>query len=362
MSSNMHKILPSLFLSAALVLSSSLGMAPCAYADEEEVEKASEKLDEAVDAYTEAEDKVEEIDERIAENEAKAEELEAEIAENKDASDAAVCSAYRYQKSSYTLIDLIFSSEDVSTLFGTLEYIEKYQESIMEVVDEQTARMDELEEVEAELLDDKTAAAEALEESEEALAAAEEARDYAIAKAEEEAEAEAAAKAEEEAAAKAEAEEEAEEEEADIESDSNSTVASTSPGSSSSTSGIDFSMSRADFVDEWGPRIDAYLSGSPLSGYGDVFAGSAWDYGVDPRWSPAIACIESSKGLYCSYSHNAWGWGSVSWSSWEEAIPAHISGLSRLYGSTLTMDAAMKYNCADYTTWYQKCLSEMDKI
>ena len=37
---------------------------------------------------------------------------------------------------------------------------------------------------------------------------------------------------------------------------------------------------------------------------------------VDPRFSPAISAVESSKGLYCFRSHNAWGWGSSSWNTW----------------------------------------------
>ena len=62
------------------------------------------------------------------------------------------------------------------------------------------------------------------------------------------------------------------------------------------------------FINEWTSRIDNYLAGSPMAGQGYNFAVAAWNTGVDPRWSPAIACIESSKGLYCAGSYNAWGW------------------------------------------------------
>lgn len=79
------------------------------------------------------------------------------------------------------------------------------------------------------------------------------------------------------------------------------------------------------FVAQWTGRIDAYLAGSPMAGTGKVFAEAAWDYGVDPRWSPAISNTESSKGLYCSGSCNAWGWGGCSWGSWEEAIRDHVA-------------------------------------
>ena len=71
-------------------------------------------------------------------------------------------------------------------------------------------------------------------------------------------------------------------------------------------------MGKAAFIEEWTARIDAYLAGSPLAGYGSVFAEAAWEYSIDPRWSPAISNTESSKGRICFLPHNAWGWGDVS--------------------------------------------------
>ena len=116
------------------------------------------------------------------------------------------------------------------------------------------------------------------------------------------------------------------------------------------------------FVSEWTERIDAYLEGSPLAGYGETFAEAAWAYDVDPRWSPAISCIESSKGAVCFRSHNAWGWGSASWGSWEEAIWAHVQGLAEGYGSTNSLDAAARYCPPSYESWYASVQSEMDRI
>ena len=84
------------------------------------------------------------------------------------------------------------------------------------------------------------------------------------------------------------------------------------------------------FINEWTSRIDNYLAGSPMAGQGYNFAVAAWNTGVDPRWSPAIACIESSKGLYCAGSYNAWGWsarggGWRSFGSWSEGVSAHVA-------------------------------------
>ena len=98
---------------------------------------------------------------------------------------------------------------------------------------------------------------------------------------------------------------------------------------------IDWSVGREAFVAEWSARIDAYLAGSPLSGYGTTFAEAAWENGIDPRWSPAISNTESGKGSVCFLPHNAWGWGSSAWGDWDTAIRAHVAGLASGYGYSL---------------------------
>jgi hypothetical protein len=135
-----------------------------------------------------------------------------------------------------------------------------------------------------------------------------------------------------------------------------------SSSTESSSSSVDWSSDRSSFISSWGARIDAYLAGSPLAGYGSTFAAAAWDYGVDPRWSPAIACIESSKGAYCFLPYNAWGWGSVSWSSWDEAIYGHVAGLARGYGYTISYEAAQRYCPPTADDWYWSVLSQMNSI
>ena len=115
-------------------------------------------------------------------------------------------------------------------------------------------------------------------------------------------------------------------------------------------------------VGGWAARIDAYLAGSPLAGYGATFAEAAAAYGVDPRFSPAISCIESSKGAICFLPHNAWGWGSSSWSDWESAIYSHVAGLASMYGGTLTLEGAQMYCPPSYQEWYSSVLAEMNSI
>ena len=132
--------------------------------------------------------------------------------------------------------------------------------------------------------------------------------------------------------------------------------------SANSPSAIDWTSDKASFVAEWAPRIDAYLGSAPLGGYGTTFAEAAWDYGVDPRWSPAISCIESSKGRNCFRLHNAWGWGDVNWESWDVAIREHVAGLSRGYGYTISIANAQKYCPPTWQSWYSLVLSEMERI
>lgn len=125
---------------------------------------------------------------------------------------------------------------------------------------------------------------------------------------------------------------------------------------------VDWTVGKEVFVAEWSGRIDAYLAGSPLSGYGPTFAEAAWDNGVDPRWSPAISNTESSKGAVCFMSHNAWGWGASAWGDWDTAIRSHVAGLASGYGYSLTLDAAYAYCPPHAVDWYNKTLAQMASI
>ena len=122
---------------------------------------------------------------------------------------------------------------------------------------------------------------------------------------------------------------------------------------------VDWSVGREAFVAEWASRIDAYLSGSALSGYGYAFAEAAWDYGVDPRWSPAITDTESGKGSVCFLPCNAWGWGESSWGDWDTAIRSHVKGLAEGYGYCVTPSAAVVYCPPNSGFWYSNTYEEM---
>lgn len=125
---------------------------------------------------------------------------------------------------------------------------------------------------------------------------------------------------------------------------------------------VDWSVGKDAFIAEWSGRIDNYLAGSPLEGYGQVFAEAAWDNGVDPRWSPAISNTESSKGAVCFRPCNAWGWGDAGWGDWDTAIRSHVAGLAAGYGYSITVDAAQVYCPPNWEEWYNKTLGQMASI
>ena len=112
---------------------------------------------------------------------------------------------------------------------------------------------------------------------------------------------------------------------------------------------VDWSCGKDAFISEWTNRINNYLAGSPLAGQGETFATAAWENGVDPRTN-------------CFLPHNAWGWGSTGWSSWEEAINAHVAGLAKGYGYTISYSNAQKYCPPNYDNWFRDTLREMSKI
>lgn len=122
---------------------------------------------------------------------------------------------------------------------------------------------------------------------------------------------------------------------------------------------VDFSVGRDAFVEEWAARIDDYLLGSPLAGHGKTFAEAAWEAGIDPRWSPAISNTESSKGRACFQYHNAWGWDQSSWPDWDTAIQAHVTGLAKGYGFTISPFYAYRYCPPNHENWYRDTLNQM---
>lgn len=330
-------------------------------AAQQEVERTAAEYDQAIS-------RIDDLNQQIADNEARIAKIEETLPAQQERSSAAAVKLYKTQASTPGLLEMVLSSENIVDFFTSLEYVSHIFSSNQAEIKRLSELKDELDQTKRDLSQAKKDADTEATNAEQALSAAQQARQEAQRKAQEEAarQAEEAAKAAEAEAAKAQAEEADKQEQAD--SVSAPAAAEAAGGASTGTveapsdDGADWASERDVFVAQWAGRIDAYLAGSPMAGTGKVFAEAAWDYGVDPRWSPAISNTESSKGANCFLPHNAWGWGQSSWSSWEEAINAHVAGLASNYGYSITYSHAMKYCPPNYDNWFNSTLSEMKRI
>lgn len=333
---------------------------------EAELTETQRKIEESAEAYDEAVEKLAALETQIEENEQKIAELEEKLPVQQEKSDDATIALYKLNREGYSLVETLLGSESLIDFITTIEYINQVQQSNIDEITRLSSMKEELVETRANLEESKKNIEVERAAAETALEEAKTLREAAQQKAKEEAEAEAAAaaaaiaaaKAAEEAAAKA--AEETDQQEPD--NTGNTDNGNSGGGGGGDISDVDWSDDKVSFVNEWAPRIDAYLSGSPMAGCGTAYAEAAWKYSVDPRWSPAISNTESSKGAHCFKPHNAWGWGSKSWGSWEEAIDAHVGGLARGYGYTISVEAAKKYCPPTWEHWYATTLNQMNMI
>lgn len=337
-----------------------------------EADAAQQEVERTAAAYDEAVARVDELDAKIADNEQRIAQIEAELPEQQERGAQAMRFMYKFQQQAHALIDMVLGAGDLDSFLATYEYLDHLHARNMAEIDELASMSDELDRTKESLANAKVEADQALDEAGDALAAAQAAREEAQRKAQEQAQREAAERAAAEAAA-AEAAQKKQEAEAAAAKDATEEPESASSSSDDASSGeqvsggatadgADWSSDKTAFVNEWAARIDAYLAGSPLAGQGTAFAEAAWNYGVDPRWSPAIAYTESSLGAACFLPCNAWGWGSSSWGSWEEAIDAHVRGLARGYGYTISEAAAKKYCPPNWQHWYNTTSAQMNFI
>ena len=324
-----------------------------------------------------AEARVDALEAELAENTERLTELEALIPIQQARSAAAARELYKTQQQSFGIVEILLGSESLPDFIGNLEYVTRASEANIQEIKRLRTLEAELTDTQTALEEDRAQAEQSREDAQAALVAAQEARAEAQRKAEEEARRQAEQAA---AAAAAQAKAAAEYAAAPASDDDETAQAPEAPAAPSdqefaeaaieasdaaaeeTSDGADWSTDKATFVAEWAGRIDAYLAGSPLAGQGATFASAAWEFGVDPRWSPAISCIESTKGEACFLPCNAWGWGAESWGSWEEAIYDHVQGLARGYGYTVSREAAEKYCPPNADFWYERCIEEMNKI
>ena len=347
---------------------------------------------ESNDAYDQAVECVNSLQAQIDANEQRIDEIEQLLPEVREQAAESMRTLYRIQQTSGGIVNLLLSSDDFYELLTTIQYLDVIQSHNNDAVNELVVLTTELEQTRSSLdlqmdqaederanaedaLDEAIAAREKLEAEMAARAAAEEAARQAALKAAAEQVAQ-QAQAEQSAAPDNSAEDTATGSDAPSAPESSNEPESTPPTFTTETGGeaqievpespdagsVDWNSDKENFISSWGARIDAYLAGSPLAGQGATFAEAAWEFGVDPRLSPAISTVESSTGRVCFLPHNAWGWGSSSWDSWEEAIWDHVAGLASGYGGQLTYAAAKKYCPPNADHWYASVLANMERI
>ena len=113
-------------------------------------------------------------------------------------------------------------------------------------------------------------------------------------------------------------------------------------------------------------NVKDYLSkrNSPLAEYAEVLVTAADEYGIDYRLVVAISIIESGGGKNCFRPHNAWGWGKMTFESWEEGIYTVSKGLGKYYANGATTPAliAPSYCPPHATKWAYNVQYVMNQI
>ena len=288
--------------------------------------------------------------------------LEDLVPAQQERSDEAARQLYKLQHDKFDIIEMLLESNSLDDFIAQTEYLNRVTNANIAEINRTNAL---IEQVGNERASVEKARAEAQERLDEAKAAVDEAQSEleSVYAGRVERQKLGIKRAQEEAAGKGGGAEDSSE--GDVES------AAVSADIEALNDGADWNMTEEEFVNEWAPRLDAYLAGSALSGQGANFARSAWKYCIDPRWSAAISHIESGKGAICIRPHNAWGWGAADsdpynlaseWDSWESAIDTHARGLANGYGYTITISGARAYCPPNWQRWYDITVSEMAKI
>lgn len=113
-------------------------------------------------------------------------------------------------------------------------------------------------------------------------------------------------------------------------------------------------------------KIKAYLSqrAAPLADYAKEFVAAADTYGIDYNIVAAISVIESEGGKHTFRPYNAWGWGNMSFSSWEEGIWTVSKGISIYYSKGSTTPRLISYNYCPPSadSWATKVQYVMNQI
>lgn len=281
----------------------------------------ADSVSEAKQAYDEASAKADELTVQYDETQASIDSLATQINDLKAEANTQMRSSYkeRMQSDIVTLLSMVTSSEDIGSLLQSLQYDGDVSDTLGDKITELAQKKAESESAKQRLQEDVANAQAAAEEANERYKKTKEAKVAAAQK--------------------------------------------VSSGTTVTLSTVDWSADKTAFVEEWSSRIDSYLSESPLYGYGKVFASCAYDNNLDPRISPAISLVESSKGAVCFRPYNAWGLMGKSFSSWEESIAYDCQYMAgSLYNGQINAKTAQTYCPPTWSSWLSKVQTEMTKI
>lgn len=329
---------------------SATGFVQTSDADEEAAQLESQ-VRQSAQAYNDAISRQEQLSQEISTLDARIKELEAKLPAQRERSDESIRALYKYEYDSSSILMMLLESSSVTDMLAIIDsynwIIEYNTAEIASTIEMQAELASAKQSLESNRASAQQAASDALTSLQEAQAA----RERMAARA-------AAAQAAEQQAAQS-----VLSSSASSEAEKQSASATSSAASTTSASNVGWSADKSQFVNQWAPRIDAYLAGSPMAGTGKYYAAAAWDNGVDPRWAPAISYVESSRGAACYRSHNAWGYGGYSFGSWEEGINRIVAALgSSMYGGYLTREAASIYCPSNTDHWYNSCAEQMARI
>jgi hypothetical protein len=101
---------------------------------------------------------------------------------------------------------------------------------------------------------------------------------------------------------------------------------------------------------------------APMADNAEFIVDTSEKYGIDWRLIPAISIVESTGGRYCFRSYNSFGWGKMSFSSFEEAIDTVARGLANGYGTSNPYAIAPRYNPVTPNEWANKVSGLMSQI
>ena len=331
-------------------------------ATQDQLSAAQQKIETATSAYNEARTKLEDLQKQIDTNEASIEKIEAELPDQQAKASSAMRDLYKYQKGTNPIVSFLVNAQSLGEFITTCKYTNQITSSSVDEIEELNKMQTELEQNKTELEQAKSQLETEQKTAEDALAQAQQLRSEAQAKAEQENAAELAKLEADKAAA-------AEKLSGEGVSGNNSNSQANNANTTIDTTVNNSNTGNSDydsFINEWTSRIDNYLAGSPMAGQGYNFAVAAWNTGVDPRWSPAIACIESSKGLYCAGSYNAWAGAPAAAAGGALVAGARASLPRCLPGRQLWLHAypaaAKKYCPPTWQDWYNKVATQMNRI